>query len=212
MCMMWRCVVVRSVGLSRARSYAPSMHRRAPSRHQPRKATRLGPLFQWCRVGISKDVPSRSSSGNACIAFRRAAASAAAAPSRSTPSPTSAIFAVSRRWRDRVCREFRRNHVDVALKIVSDFFRQPPDLRNAFLGSLDHNDAHVTQPPLTNMPSKSLSDAATRTSRRRRTTTRPKTYARGKRPSPAFPTTSSSRTFSDLSISTIPQTSHGSQR
>ena len=168
MCMMWRCVVVRSVGLSRARSYAPSMHRRAPSRHQPRKATRLGPLFQWCRVGISKDVPSRSSSGNACIAFRRAAASAAAAPSRSTPSPTSAIFAVSRRWRDRVCREFRRNHVDVALKIVSDFFRQPPDLRNAFLGSLDHNDAHVTQPPLTTMPSKSLSDAAKRARRKAR--------------------------------------------
>ena len=32
------------------------------------------------------------------------------------------------------------------------------------------------------------------------------------RPSPAFPTTSSSRTFSDLSISTTLQISHGSQR
>ena len=76
---------------------------------------------------------------------------------------------------------------------------------NAFLGSLDaqrraHDTLHMS------------SDAA-HTAMTAANEPRYRHYSRrSKKPSPAFPTTSSSRTFSDLSISTIPPIWHGSQR
>ena len=75
--------------------------------------------------------------------------------------------------------------------------------------------AHDTQPPLTNMLSmliKLICDAAKRALIIVRAVSPRSTGKTRARPSPAFSTTSSSRTFSDLSISTTPQISHGSQR
>ena len=87
------------------------------------------------------------------------------------------------------------------------YFRESLYLRNAFLGSLDAQHHAHTTPGSRCLPTRRSvwKLAHGRGSASAAMLTRA-------RPSPAFSTTSSSRTFSDLSISTIPPISHGSQR